>query len=290
MKLTATARTVFTCAVFATSTAASTAWAAPAVGNVKSPDGVTIRYETAGTGEPAIVFVHGWSCDRTYWRAQIDHFAKTHKVVAVDLGGHGESSLGRPDWTMAAFAGDVRTVVERLELAKVVLVGHSMGGPVILEAARLMPERVAAVIGVDTLADVDRRLPEEQRAAFLKALREGFAPAVEGFVRGMMFTPRSDPKLVDRIARDMAAGPSEVGVSAMANLMRYSEGPALAAVKAPTRLINADLFPTNLEAARRHQPKLTLAVMPGVGHFLMAEDPEEFNHLLARAVRDLTRR
>jgi hypothetical protein len=95
------------------------------IGAVKTPDGVEIRYEVAGSGEPALVFVHGWSCDRSYWRAQVDHFAASHRTVALDLGGHGESSLGREDWTMASFAGDVRAVVEALDLRGVVLVGHS---------------------------------------------------------------------------------------------------------------------------------------------------------------------
>jgi pimeloyl-ACP methyl ester carboxylesterase len=264
------------------------AWAGTAA-SVKSPDGLTIQYEAAGSGEPALVFVHGWSCDRTYWRPQIEHFSKSRRVVTLDLGGHGASSLGRKDWTMEAFAGDVRAVVEGLGLKRVVLVGHSMGGPVSLEAARMMPDRVAAVVGVDTLANVERPFTGEQREGFIKQLRDGFQQATDGFVRGMMFTPRSDPKLVDRIAKDMASGPAEVGVSAMDNLTRYDEKGALAAATVPIRLINADLFPTNLEAARRHQPKLSLAVVPGVGHFLMAEDPEEFNRLLERAIRELTR-
>ena len=127
------------------------------VGTVKEPDGVDIRYEVAGSGEPALVFVHGWSCDRSYWRAQTDHFEASHRVVAVDLGGQGESGLGRKDWTMTAFGGDVRAVVEALALRKIILVGHSMGGHVIVEATQLMPDRVAALVLVDTFDNVDQR-------------------------------------------------------------------------------------------------------------------------------------
>jgi pimeloyl-ACP methyl ester carboxylesterase len=257
------------------------------VATVKAPDGVEIRYEAAGSGEPALVFVHGWSCDRSYWRAQVDHFAASHRVVAVDLGGHGESGLGRKDWTMAAFAGDVRAVVEALGPGKVVLVGHSMGGPVILEAARLMPERVVALVSVDFFNDVDRRFGAKEREGFLAPMRADFPKATEAFVRHEMFVARSDPKLVDRIARDMAAGPPAVGVSAMDHILRYDQGAALTAAKAPVRLINADKWPTNLEAARRHKPEVGLAVMPAVGHFLMMEAPDEFNRLLAHAVREL---
>jgi len=261
--------------------------AARTVGTVKAPDGVEIHYEAAGSGEPALVFVHCWSCDRSYWRAQTDHFAASHRVVAVDLGGHGESGLGRKDWTMAAFGADVRAVVEALGLRKVVLVGHSMGGHVVVEAAKLMPDRVAALVLVDTFEDVDSHMSDEQLQTFLAPMRADFRGTTEAWVRKYLFVGRSDPKLADRIARDMAAGPPEVGLSAMVNIRHYDEGAGLAAVKAPVRMINADLFPTNLEAARKHKPDLSLAVMPGVGHFLMMEQPDEFNHLLALAVKEL---
>jgi pimeloyl-ACP methyl ester carboxylesterase len=256
-------------------------------GSVKAPDGVEIRYEVAGSGEPVLVFVHGWSCDRSYWRAQTDHFAASHRVVAVDLGGHGESGLGRRDWTMTAFGGDVRAVVEALALRKVVLVGHSMGGHVIIEATQLMPDRVAALILVDTFGNVDQRMSAETLERFLAPMRADFRGTTEAWVRRRLFVGWSDPKLVERIARDMAAAPAAVGISAMEHVRRYDEGAALAAMRVPVRIINADLFPTNLEAARRRKPDVSLAVMPAVGHFPILEDPDEFNRLLARAVKEL---
>ena len=261
--------------------------AAPTFETVKSADGVEIRYEVAGAGSPTLVFVHGWSCDRSYWRPQIEHFAKAHRVVAVDLAGHGGSGQNRKDWTMAAFGEDVRAVLEALDIRGAVLVGHSMGGPVILEAARLASDRVAALVPVDTLAEVDRRMSPEEREGFLGPIRADFRAATEGFVRQFMFTPHSDPKLIERIAGDMANAPPEVALPAMESLFSYDEAAALALVAIPVRLLNADRFPTDLAAARRHKPDVELAVMPRVGHFLMAEDPEEFNRLLARAVREL---
>jgi pimeloyl-ACP methyl ester carboxylesterase len=210
--------------------------------------------------------------------------------VAIDLGGHGESGLGRKDWTMAAFGADVRAVVEALDLRGVVLVGHSMGGPVILEAARLMPERVAALVPVDTLGDVDEKMTAEEREGFLAPMRADFRKATAQFVRGFMFTSRSDPKLIDRVAGHITAAPPEVALSALENAWRYDAATALTQVKVPVRFLNADKWPTNLAAARRHKADVELAVMPRVGHFLMMEDPDEFNRLLSRAVRELTAR
>ena len=256
-------------------------------GVAKSADGVEIHYETAGRGDPVVVFVHGWSCDRGYWRDQMVHLSRSHRVVALDLGGHGESGLGRAEWTIAAFANDVRAVVEALGLRNVVLVGHSMGGPIIVEGARLMPDRVRALVPVDTFNEPDLRIPPAEREKFLGGLRQDFAATTAGWVKSEMFTRYSTPLVADRIARDMAAGPSKVGVSAMESLLDYQSGPGLASVTVPIRLINADHWPTNLAAARRHRPELELAVLPRTGHFLMLEAPEEFNRVLLQAVNEL---
>jgi pimeloyl-ACP methyl ester carboxylesterase len=171
---------------------------------------VEIRYEVAGRGEPALVFVHGWSCDRSYWRAQMDHFASAHRVVALDLGGHGESGLARESWTMAAFGDDVRAVVEELDLPRVILVGHSMGTYVIFEAARLMPDRVVALVPVDQIFDPDQGFGEEERERFLAGLRADFSTATQAFVRQYLFGEGADSALAKGIAADMAAAPPAV--------------------------------------------------------------------------------
>ena len=256
-------------------------------GSVKAPDGVEIRYEAAGNGEPAIVFVHCWSCDRSYWSGQAAHFAKSRRIVAIDLAGHGESGLGRQRYTIEAFGADVKAVIGALGLKRVVLVGHSMGGPVTLEAARLMPETVVALVPIDTLGRVGEKTSPEEKQVFLDPMRADFGAATRKFVRDFMFTPKSDPALADRIAQDMAAAPADVALSALESLVDYDEAKALAAIKAPLRLINADRWPTDLAAARKYKPDVQLAVMPGLGHFPMLEDAAEFNRLLERALQEL---
>ncbi len=129
------------------------------VGTATSSDGVTIAYEAWGKGLPAIVFVHGWSCDRTYWQDQIEFFAADRQVVAIDLAGHGESSMERTDYTIAAFGDDVAVVLERHGITDAILVGHSMGGPVVVEAALLVTDRVRGVIGVDNFQSMKEEFP-----------------------------------------------------------------------------------------------------------------------------------
>ena len=97
---------------------------APKVDSVASADGVMIHYETRGSGDRELVFVHCWSCDRCYWEEQLDEFSKDYQVVAVDLAGHGESGMGRETWSMEAYGADVAAVANKLGLKELILVGH----------------------------------------------------------------------------------------------------------------------------------------------------------------------
>src|SRR5882762_1596697 len=117
-------------------------------GIVASADGVDIHYRVEGAGSPAVVLIHGWAGDASIWAGQVKELGASHTVVTIDLAGHGASGRNRAAWTVPAFAEDVRAVVEKLDLKRVVLVGHSMSGYVILEAARLMPDRIAALVPV----------------------------------------------------------------------------------------------------------------------------------------------
>ena len=256
-----------------------------------SADGVPISFQVKGSGTPALVFVHGWCCDKSYWDAQVAHFSKKHKVVAIDLAGHGESGLGRKVWTMAAFGEDVVAVADKLGLDRMVLIGHSMGGAVILEAARRMPERVIGLVGADTFNNVEVNFTQDQVDEWFAPFRADFATATANLVR-TMFTPASDSALVEKIAADMSAAPAEVGLGAFEESLDFHNNEitqALREVKAPVRCINSEKYPTNVEAGRRHASSFEAVFMSNVGHFVMIEDPETFNRLLEEAVAEFVR-
>jgi pimeloyl-ACP methyl ester carboxylesterase len=255
---------------------------------VKSRDGIPLSYTVQGKGEPAIVFVHCWCCDRSYWKDQVPFFEKKHTVVALDLAGHGDSGLGREDWTIESFAGDVVSVIDTLKLTKVILVGHSMGGPVCLEAARLLGGRVVGVIGVDTFQDFGETIPEDRQKQWLSAFEANFPTVTDQFVRSM-FAAGADSALVERIASDMASEPAAVGIGAMKNMLCYDPAPAAREIKAPIRGINADKFPTNVEGNRKFAPSFAVKFMPGRGHFVQLEDPATFNKLLEETIAEIVK-
>lgn len=263
-------------------------------GTVKSFDNVTIHYEVLGKGkkgDPALVFVHGWCCDRSYWSNQLPYFSKTYKVVAIDLAGHGESGMNRKEWATNAFGQDVAAVINKLDLKKVILIGHSMGGPVIAETALLIPEKVIGLVPVDTFQNVEQKFPKEQFEQFMTMFRTDFVKGTQGFIRGFMFTPDADPKLIDKIANDMSAAPPEVGIGAMEG-MNKQDLPAVLdkvkeKVKAPIYCVNADKFPTSVEVGKRHAVSFKVKILPKAGHFLMMEKPDAFNQLLEEALKEL---
>jgi pimeloyl-ACP methyl ester carboxylesterase len=253
---------------------------------VDSPDGVTIAYHIEGKGSPALVFVHGWSCDRTYWRDQLGVFAKTHTVVAVDLAGHGESGTERKDWTIPAFGADVAAVIKEEGLRKVILVGHSMGGEVCLEAARNLPGRVLGIIGVDTFQDFADTMTPTQIEEFTAPFRADFKAATDYFVRAM-FPWGVDPDLVERIVRAMSAAPPKIAVAVFEGLFTYRPARTLRDLRLPIRVINSDKYPTNIEGNRKIAASFGARIMTGRGHFLHMEDPGPFNRLLGLTITEL---
>ncbi len=253
-----------------------------------STDGISLRYEMHGAGVPALVFVHGWSCDRRYWKKQLDHFAQEYQVVALDLAGHGESGFGRQAWTMPAFGEDVVAVVEKLGLKEMVLIGHSMGGDVIVETARLIPDRVQGLVWVDTYRTLGKSLTEKEIEEFLAPFRADFVEATRTFVR-QMFIPSSDKALVDWVVRDMSTAPPEAALKTLEQAITFGREilKGLRELKkAPIVAINPDYRPTDVEALGRYG--VELVTMSGVGHFPMMEDPDTFNRLLAKAIEEFS--
>jgi pimeloyl-ACP methyl ester carboxylesterase len=258
-------------------------------GTATSPDGIPIRYDAAGKGDPALVFVHCGGCNRGFWDGQMAYFAAKHRVVALDLAGYGQSGVGRKDWTMPAFGQDVVSVVEALGLKRVVLIGHSLGGPAVLEAARRMPGRVAGLVLVDTMVDFEQRLATEEVEKYLSALRADYRATTTAITSQYFFSASTPEPVKARVLETVLSVPQEIGVAVFRSSAAYDPLPALREIKAPIRAINSDLFPTNVEGNRRYVPGYQVAIMKGVGHYLMLEQPEAFNALLAEALRELTR-
>jgi pimeloyl-ACP methyl ester carboxylesterase len=162
-----------------------------------------------------------------------------------------------------------------------------MGGSVIVEAARQLPQSLIGVIGVDTFQDIDRQPTQADINTLMEPMREDFETSTKNFVCQILFTPDADTTLMATVAEDMASSPKEIALSALESAWTYDMRAAFANVRVPIRGINSDFYPVNIDAGKRHASSFEITFMSGVGHFLMMEDPVTFNRHLEDTIQAL---
>jgi pimeloyl-ACP methyl ester carboxylesterase len=253
----------------------------------QAPDGVTIVYSAAGAGEPALVFIHGGLADRTFYDAQLKAFSNRHRVLALDLAGHGESGTNRKKWGLPEFGADVRAVVEAEKPKRVIVFGNSLGGPVAIEAALLLPGRALGVVGIDTFQDF-AKITEDEANQNAELFRRDFYGGLKQMVRAL-FHPDADPALVADAERRMAKTSPEIAYPMLLSMAGYDVGAAARRLTVPIRTINGDLYPTDLKTARNMGIDFDAVIMPHIGHYPMLERPEEFNRHLALIIAELSK-
>lgn len=251
-------------------------------------DGVPMVYDMRGSGDTDLVFIHCWACDRSFWRGQLDYFAESYRVISLDLPGHGASGSERESWSIEALAADVKTVVDELGLERVVLIGHSMGGPVALYAAQLMPERVIGIACVDTLHSAELEYPKEQFEQIITSFEADFSGTMTRVAQSA-FGEGTDPELIEWVTSKSAATNPEVAIALLGDFPNLDLKAAFSAVKVPIRCINAASpnQETTIEANRKYAD-YDAVLMEGVGHFLHLEQPDELNAHLTEVLAELT--
>ena len=252
-----------------------------------------------GRGAPPLVFVHGFLCSHEDWRNQLGFFSRTNESVACDLRGHGRTP-GRPqEVSIEHFAGDVVALANNLELPPFILVGHSMGCRVVLEANRIAPERVAGIVLIDGSRAGSGDPDAAEAAARAQIETRGYKAWAEDLFRQMFFesTPASE-RLVQRAVRQSAG----IGAALWPRMARWDAATleaALAAMRAPVLVIQstarnaqgqrAPLQPGQsspwLDLLREKLNQVKIEVLPGLGHFAQLEAPERVNRLIAEFCR-----
>jgi pimeloyl-ACP methyl ester carboxylesterase len=245
-------------------------------------EGVTLYFEEAGTGEAPIVLVHGWTCDHTYFAPQFEHFARDHRVVSVDLRGHGHSDKPEQDYTIAAFADDVAWLCGQLGLTKPVIIGHSMGGVIALEISARFPDLPSAVVLVDAPVVPPAALVDGVRP-LMEALRSpNYREAQRQFVADALFLPGDDPQRKAQIVDAMSQAPQHVMASAFENIFSWDGEAAARGCTVPVLNICAAGPLTDLTRFRELCPQLVNGQTVGAGHFHQLEVPEQVNAMIDR--------
>jgi pimeloyl-ACP methyl ester carboxylesterase len=252
-----------------------------------------MHFVRAGRGTPPLVFVHGFACSAEDWKPQLEHFQKTNEVVACDLRGHGRTP-GRPhECSIEHYGGDVAALVNNLELSDCILVGHSMGCRVVLEANRLIPDRVAGIVLVDGSRNATSDPEGAEAAARATVAKLGYGAFAETLFRQMFFTPSAQ---ADAIVARAVKSSAEFGPELWPRVSRWDAGQmdaAFDAVRAPVLAIQSTTRNAQLQRAPMKPGDTSpwvdylssrgakVAIVPGVGHFTMLEAPETVNRLIA---------
>ena len=254
----------------------------------RAADGVEIVYSVAGKGEPALVFIHGGLANRGFWDGQLKEFGARYRTIALDLPGHGGSGANRTKWGIPEFGADVKAVIDAEKVKKVIIFGNSLGGPVAVEAALLLPGRVPGVVGVDTFQVVEGVISPEEVSQRAEYFEKDYPGALKTMV-GMLFHKDADPTIVADAEKRMAGTPPAAAKAMFLGMAGYDEGAAVRRLEAPLRAINGDLYPTDIEANRKIKPDFDAVIMKHMGHYPMLERPEEFNRLVAQTIASLIR-
>jgi pimeloyl-ACP methyl ester carboxylesterase len=248
-------------------------------------DGIPMAADCGGEGSPALLFIHGWTCRRAYWQPQLAHFKSGHRVAAPDLPGHGETSgAGRSTWSIDRLARDIAACSLELTPDKAVLIGHSMGGAVALEAARQMPAATAAVVLVDTFVIDYGGLSSEAIEEAVAPFAADFSGAVAGLVE-QTATDATPGPLKERLVREMSAADPSLALPLWRDLLAWDPQPAFDSLQVPIYAINGALIPESARA--RCAPFVSESVIDGAGHFLQMEDPAGFNQVLEKILDGL---
>ena len=244
----------------------------------------SIAYDEAGSGVPVFVFVHGWACDRTFWRPQFEDLSRDHRCIAIDLRGRGEST-GAPPYDSTTAADDVAALIEYLGAGPAIVVGHSLGGIVGLLLNERHPELVLGLVLGDSPLTGTERFPRAVEA--IRAVGGVGPNMIESF-----FVASTPPDVRAHVESVMLSAPAEVAAgmldgseayaSRIDELLKLADQKPLMAIWAskplgdPAHLRDITMF-------TRQEP------IPGAGHFFQLEKPAITNALLRAFVDDVER-
>jgi pimeloyl-ACP methyl ester carboxylesterase len=254
-----------------------------------SADGVEINFSNQGKSEPAILLVHGWTNNNTIWDLQVPVLSEKYQVIAIDLVGHGKSGNNRTEWTMPAFGKDIAAVVHAAKLKNVILVGFSMGGPAILEAAKVLPDQVSGLILVDVINNPEEQYPPPVvhwiDSTYMDLIEN---PTTEKAIELGFFVSNPDESMEK--VKTMHDRDRTGWRECLLEFFKWSNEDCIGALKAlevPLIAINTDNIPTAVDVFKKYVPSFEAKLLSGTGHVMMWDVTEEFNRVLEESIQEI---
>lgn len=251
---------------------------------------VKIAYTDNGKGDTTLFFVHGWAINKSYFANQIAYFSKRYRVIAIDRPGFGESGKNRTDWSTKAFAGDIETVISRLHLNNVILIGHSMAGDIVLQAAVADKQHIIGIAGVDNFKTVGQQADPKVKEAFKQAinnLQHNFKQVASTYFNQYLFAKSTPDSIKKRILNDVAESDSAIAIANIVQGANFDELAMLKQYGKKLYLINSDYIPTDTSGLAKNKIPFMLCYVNDTGHFPMVEKPHDFNLCLEKIIADI---
>lgn len=260
---------------------------------VELPDGVPLFYEERGTGRP-VILIHGWTMNGTFWSQNVDELAQHHRVITVDLRGHGESGKTPDGHNLTQYARDLHYLIQAIDAHDACLVGWSMGTAVILSYVREYGcDNLRSVVFVDQsprfLDGPDWDFPltggysPVDLAVFAQALRHARPSVVKPFIAAC-FAEEPSQDTVDAIYAETTQTPTEAALSVWMDMAYADLRPVLPEVTVPALLIYGEqskIFPGDLAGwMSTTLPKAEIKRFEASGHAPFGEEPEHFNRVV----------
>ncbi|BFG71188.1 alpha/beta hydrolase [Sediminibacterium sp. KACHI17] len=255
---------------------------------IKSQDGIDIHCLVSEPKTTALIFVHGWLGNANWWNHQQVYFEKTYRVVQIDLPGRGQSGNGRKKWSSTQYAYDIKAVADSIEAEKIILIGHSMSGPYVLEASLMIPQTKMVVL-VDTLKNMDQLMNYQQANKLLfTAYRNDFSEAIKQLLPKFLYSPATPISIIKQLEYEFLRSTPEYAIDSIGPLYKMAITEIAKQIQIPVRAINSDLTPTIKSSLKKYLKNFEFEVIPGTGHYPMLEKPNEFNVALEKILREVS--
>ncbi|MCL3993803.1 alpha/beta fold hydrolase [Streptomyces lavenduligriseus] len=250
-------------------------------------DNITLHYEDLGAGRP-LVFLHGWGTSGRVWDAQAAGLMADHRVITLDWRGCGRSGRPADGYTISRLAGDVLEFVDALELDRPVMIGSSIAGAFIIEAALAAPDRFRAIIPVDAGVHHFSGL-QSATDKLLANLRADRAGTLADFVPHW-YRPGASTAMIDWTVAQLLESTFRID-GLLADQARYDPRERVAALRVPTHFLHGELdtevplsVPRELAALI---PGSRLTVIDGAGHMAQQDQADRFTAALRAALSGL---
>ena len=249
-----------------------------------------ISYYDNLTGEPTLFFIHGSFINKDYWQTQLYHFSPRYRVIAVDLAGHGKSTFNGDDFTIEKFGQTIAAMINKMELKNVILIGHSIGGDIMLTTNEKSGNNIIGLIGIDYFKNVGAALPDEVINQIMNDLRNNFVNTNVAYAKNTLLTEKTDKSITERVVGDFKSISPKVGIPMNEDFFHFpqKEETLLSKLNKRIYLVNTDYQPTNEASLEKTlKDNYQLKIIKGSSHFPMIENPVDLNDTLENFIEDI---